>query len=36
VIARGRVELRDHGKEVGEELLIRYGCLCPSRNWQAS
>jgi hypothetical protein len=31
-VVRRRVELLDHGEEVGEELLVRYGCFCPLRN----
>ena len=32
VARRRRVELLDHGEEIGKELVVRYGCLCPSRN----
>jgi hypothetical protein len=36
VLARQRVELLDDGEKVAQELLVRYGCLCPSRNRLAS
>jgi hypothetical protein len=31
-----RVELLDNGEEVGQELLVLYGCLCASRYCRAS
>jgi hypothetical protein len=30
------VKLLDYGKEISQELLASYGCLCASRYWRAS
>jgi hypothetical protein len=35
-LARRGVKLLDDGEEVPQELLVRYGCLCPLRNRLAS
>jgi hypothetical protein len=34
--ARRGVELLNYGKEIGQERLVRYGCLCASRYCRAS
>jgi hypothetical protein len=36
VLTGRSIELLDDGKEVGEQLLLRYGCLCASRYWRPS
>ena len=36
ILLRRRVKLLDNREEIAEELSVRYGCLCPSRNSFAS